>query len=155
MHEPNEQINETLLSRFRSFLEWFYTELNTFLSFVAAHFSRSAPLKKLGALRFQPRAAGWWAQALPLCNDAHLPQQVINLGSGGGEVVRAMASWSRGHKFESTWRQGFFLFFLNQWQSVLNQVPQERCIFAVFPISYTLSCVAWVEAGLNIHRMRI
>ena len=30
-----------------------------------------------------------------------------------------------------------FLFFY-RWQSVLNQVPQERCIFAVFPIIITL-----------------
>ena len=29
--------------------------------------------------------------------------------------------------------QGFFLFFYQQ-QSVLNQVPRERCIFNVFPI---------------------
>ena len=36
-----------------------------------------------------------------------------------------------------------FLFFFHQWRSVIHQVPYERCIFALFPISYkTLSCVA-------------
>ena len=53
-------------------------------------------------------------------------------GSGGGKVVRAMDSYSRGPEFKSTWRRGFFLFFYQQ-HSVLNQVPQERCISAVFP----------------------
>ena len=36
----------------------------------------------------------------------------------------------------------FLFFFFHQWQSVLSQVPQERCNFAVFLFSYTLSCVA-------------
>ena len=40
--------------------------------------------------------------------------------------------------------------------SVLNQVPQERCVFAVFPIFYNnLSCVAWGKARLNVHGMGI
>ena len=63
---------------------------------------------------------------------------VPHSGSGGGEVVRVSASLSRGHEFEPTWRHGFFLFFFffffYQWQSVLNQVPQKRYIFDVWPI---------------------
>ena len=30
-------------------------------------------------------------------------------------------------------------FFFYQWQSVLNQVPQGRCIFAVFPLITALA----------------
>ena len=44
-----------------------------------------------------------------------------------------MVSKSRGPEFKSTWRHGFFLFFYQR-ESVFNQVPQERWIFAVFPI---------------------
>ena len=63
--------------------------------------------------------------------------------SGGGEVVRATISKSRGHEFESIWCQGFFLYFIfYQWQTVLNQFTEERHIFAVFLIYYnTLSAV--------------
>ena len=43
------------------------------------------------------------------------------MGSSGGKVVRATALQSKGPEFETTWRQGFFLFFFfSQWQSVLN-----------------------------------
>ena len=51
-------------------------------------------------------------------------------GSGGGEVT---ASLFMGPEFKSIWRLGFFHFF-KQGQSVLNQVPQERCMFAVFSV---------------------
>ena len=77
--------------------------------------------------------------------------------SGGGEVVRATISKSRGHEFESTWCQGFFLYFIfYQRQTALNQFPEEGHIFAVFLIYYyTLSALAWNEAGLNIHRIEL
>ena len=75
----------------------------------------------------------------------------LSKGSGGGEVARATASLTRGREFKSTWRQGFFLFFFfNQWQSVFNQVPQERCIFAVFPMIITLA----VLPGVGHNRLK-
>ena len=55
-------------------------------------------------------------------------------GSVGGKVVRVTASYSRGPEFKSTCRQGFVL-FVYQRQSVLNQVPQESSVFAIFPIT--------------------
>ena len=56
----------------------------------------------------------------------------LNLGSGGVEVVRVKVAVSWAPEFES-WHRGFFLFF-HQQQSVLNQVPRQRCKFAVLPI---------------------
>ena len=59
-----------------------------------------------------------------------------------------MAKWlePRSHTLE-VWRSnprgntGFFLFFY-QWQSVLNQVPQERSILAVFFSIITLTVLS-------------
>ena len=56
--------------------------------------------------------------------------QIEVFGSAGGEVVRATASNSRGPEFESSCTRAFFSSSING----LNQVPQERCIFAVFPL---------------------
>ena len=69
-------------------------------------------------------------------------------GSSGGEIVRVTALLSRGPEYKSTWHQGFFLFifFFYQWHSVLDQVPQERCLFAVFPISYSTLIAVLPEA---------
>ena len=59
------------------------------------------------------------------------------VGNGGGEVVRATVLSSN--------LPGARAFFScsSSYGSVLHQVPQERCIFAVIPISYNnLNCVA-------------
>ena len=67
------------------------------------------------------------------------------MGSDGGEVVRAtVVSSNRGPEFKSTRRQVFFLFFYQR-QSVLNQVPQERCIIAIFPITIALAVLLEVK----------
>ena len=39
-------------------------------------------------------------------------KSLIQMGSGGSEVVTAMTTQSEGHKFDSTWDQDFFLFYL-------------------------------------------
>ena len=65
------------------------------------------------------------------------------VGNGGGEVVRATVLSSN--------LPGARAFFScsSSYGSVLHQVPQERCFFAVIPISYNnLNCVAWGKAGL-------
>ena len=89
---------------------------------------------------------------LVLVSDLKYKESVIVSlsASGGGEVVRVTVSLSRSPEFESTRRQGFIISSsINS--SVLYQVPQERSICTVFPISYnTLSCVTRGAAGLNI-----
>ena len=66
----------------------------------------------------------------------------------GDEVVSVKVSGQRGPEFESTCCQGCFTFLFYQQQSVLNQDPQEKCIFCCF--SYNdLCCTACGEAGLN------